>query len=54
MAVKMYKRRGELREVSESHLISLDVEIAQREKELNKLNKEREDLQKTLQEIEQS
>ena len=50
--VKTYKRRGELREATESHIISLTVEIAQQEKYLDVLNAEKELLKKRLDETE--
>lgn len=48
--VKTYKRRGELREATESLIQSLTVEIFQTEKYLNSLMAERELEKKKLEE----
>ena len=44
----IFKRRGELREITQSHIISLDVEIEKKEDELIALRRERKTLQDAL------
>ena len=52
--VKTYKRRGELREATESLRQSLEVEIFQVGKYLNSLNAELELVDKKLKELEET